>query len=47
MNKESTISLIKHECNDFAAKVMDIYKDYGIMIEFSVYDPEEMRKDCE
>ena len=47
MNKESTISLIKHECNDFANKVMDIYKDKGIMIEFSVYDPEEMRKDCE
>ena len=46
MNKESTISLIKHECNDFAAKVMDIYKDYGIMIEFSVYDENERFQDA-
>ena len=44
---ELLITELKHECNDFANKVMDIYKDYGIMIEFSVYDPEEMRKDCE
>ena len=47
MNKESIINLIKHECNDFSTKVMDIYKEHNIMIEFTVYDPEEMRKDCE
>jgi len=47
MNKESIINLIKNECSDFSSKVMDIYKEYGIMIEFSVYDEEEMRKDCE
>ena len=47
MNKESTISLIKHECNDFANKVMEIYNSKNIMIQFSVFDPEEMRKDCE
>ena len=47
MNKESIINLIKHECNDFSTKVMDIYKKHNIMIEFTVYDPEEMRKDCE
>ena len=47
MNKESIILEIKHECSDFSSKTMEIYKEYGIMIEFSVYDPEEMRKDCE
>ena len=47
MNKESIILEIKNECSDFSSKIMDIYKEYNIMIEFSVYDPEEMRKDCE
>tara|TARA_R100001082_G_scaffold19633_1_gene9577 strand:+ start:1340 stop:1483 length:144 start_codon:yes stop_codon:yes gene_type:complete len=47
MKNELLISEIQAECKDFADKVMDIYKDYGIMIEFSVYDPEEMRKNCE
>ena len=46
MNKESIINLIKHECNDFSTKVMDIYKDYGIMIEFSVYDENERFQDA-
>ncbi len=45
MNKESIINLIKHECNDFSTKVMDIYKEHNIMIEFSVYDPEELYND--
>ena len=44
---ELLITELKHECNDFSTKVMDIYKKHNIMIEFSVYDPEEMRKDCE
>ena len=38
---ELLITELKHECNDFANKVMDIYKDRGIMIEFSVYDENE------
>jgi len=46
MNKESIINLIKHECNDFSAKVMDIYKKHNIMIEFSVYDEDERFKDA-
>ena len=46
MNKESIINLIKNECNDFSTKVMDIYKDYGIMIEFSVYDEDERFQDA-
>ena len=46
MNKESIINLIKHECDDFANKVMDIYKEHGIMIEFSVYDEDERFQDA-
>ena len=46
MNKESIISEIKNECNDFSAKVMDIYKEHGIMIEFSVYDEDERFQDA-
>jgi len=46
MNKESIILEIKNECNDFANKVMDIYKDRGIMIEFSVYDEDERFQDA-
>ena len=46
MNKESIISEIKNECNYFSAKVMDIYKEHGIMIEFSVYDEDERFQDA-
>ena len=43
---ELLITELKHECNDFANKVMDIYKDRGIMIEFSVYNEDERFKDA-
>ena len=43
---ELLITEIKHECDDFANKVMDIYKDRGIMIEFSVYDEDERFQDA-
>ena len=43
MNKESTISLIKHECNDFANKLMSMFKN--VRVEFSVYDEEELYND--
>ena len=43
---ELLITELKHECDDFANKVMDIYKDRGIMIEFSVYDENERFKDA-
>ena len=46
MNKESIILEIKNECNDFSTKVMDIYKEHGIMIEFSVYDEDERFQDA-
>jgi len=46
MKNELLITEIKHECDDFANKVMDIYKDRGIMIEFSVYDEDERFQDA-
>ena len=46
MKNELLITELKHECNDFANKVMDIYKDRGIMIEFSVYDEDERFQDA-
>ena len=47
MKNEQLIKIIQAECNDFADKVMEIYNSKNIMIQFSVFDPEEMRKDCE
>ena len=41
---ELLITELKHECEDFANKDMEIYKDRGIMIEFSVYDENERFK---
>ena len=46
MKNELLITEIKHECDDFANKVMDIYKEHGIMIEFSVYDEDERFQDA-
>ena len=45
MKNELLISELKHECDDFANKLMDMFK--GVRVEFNVYDEEEMRKDCE
>ena len=41
---ELLITELKHECDDFANKLMGMFK--GVRVEFSVYDPEEMRKDA-
>ena len=46
MKNELLITEIKHECDDFANKVMDIYKEHGIMIEFSVYDEDQRFQDA-
>ena len=45
MKNENLIKLIQAECDDFANKVMRIYDSKNIMIQFSVFDPEEMYKD--
>ena len=47
MKNEQLIKLIQAECDDFADKVMEIYNSENIMIQFSVFDPEEMRKDLQ
>ena len=44
---EQIIKIVQAECDDFANKVMEIYNSKNIMIQFNVFDPEEMRKDCE
>ena len=36
---------IRFECEQFAKKLMEFNKN--VMIDFNVFDPEEMRKDCE
>ena len=46
MKNDLLITEIKHECDDFANKVMDIYKEHGIMIEFSVYDEDQRFQDA-
>ena len=47
MENKHLIKIIQSECNDFADKTMQIYNSKNIMIQFNVFDPEEMRKDCE
>ena len=42
---ELLITELKHECKYFADILMKKHK--GIMIQFDVFDPEEMRQDCE
>ena len=46
MDNKLLISEIQAECDDFADKVMRIYDSKNIMIQFNVFDPEEMRKDA-
>ena len=46
MKNQHLIKIIQAECDDFANKVMEIYDSENIMIQFSVFDPEEMRKDA-
>ena len=45
MKNELLITELKYECNDFADKLMDMFK--GVRIEFNVFDEEDMRKDYE
>ena len=41
---ELLITELKHECDDFANKLMGMFK--GVRVEFSVYDEEERFKDA-
>ena len=45
MKNELLITELKYEMKHFADLLMKKHK--GIMIEYQVYNPEEMRKDCE
>ena len=44
MNNELLISELRHECQDFANKLMEMFK--GVRVEFSVYDEDERFKDA-
>ena len=44
MKNELLISELRHECNDFANKLMDMFK--GVRVEFSVYDEDERFQDA-
>ena len=46
MNNDLLITELKHECRGFANKLMDMFGD-KVVIEFNVFDPEEMREECE
>ena len=41
---ELLITELKHECDDFANKLMSMFK--GVRVEFSVYDEDERFKDA-
>ena len=44
MKNELLISELKHECDDFANKLMSMFK--GVRVEFSVYDENERFQDA-
>ncbi len=44
MKNELLISELKAECDDFANKLMDMFK--GVRVEFSVYDEDERFQDA-
>ena len=46
MNNDLLITELKYECKYFADKLMKMFGN-KVVIEFNVFDPEEMRKDCE
>ena len=46
MKNDLLITELKYECKDFASKIMKMFGN-KVVIEFNVFDPEEMRKDCE
>ena len=43
MKNELLITELKYECDDFANKLMDMFK--GVRVEFNVYDEEELYND--
>ena len=44
MKNELLITELKHECQDFANKLMGMFE--GVRVEFSVYDEEERFQDA-
>ena len=46
MKNDLLITELKYECNDFADNLMKMFGN-KVMIEFNVFDEEEMRRDCE
>tara|TARA_R110002012_G_scaffold515_4_gene2087 strand:- start:235 stop:405 length:171 start_codon:yes stop_codon:yes gene_type:complete len=44
MKNELLISELRHECNDFANKLMSMFKN--VRVEFSVYDEDERFQDA-
>ena len=44
MKNDLLITELKYECKDFADKLMDMFGN-KVMIEFNVFDEEEMYKD--
>ena len=44
MKNELLITELKYECDDFANKLMDMFK--GVRVEFSVYDENERFQDA-
>ena len=44
MKNELLITELKYECDDFANKLMDMFK--GVRVEFSVYDEDERFQDA-
>ena len=44
MKNEPLITELKYECDDFANKLMDMFK--GVRVEFSVYDEDERFQDA-
>ena len=43
MKNELLITELKYECDDFANKLMEMFK--GVRVEFSVYDEQEFYND--
>ena len=44
MKNELLITELKHECKDFADKLMKMFGN-KVVIEFNVFNPEQMYKD--
>ena len=44
MSNDLLITELKHECKDFADKLMGLFGN-KVMIEFNVFDPKDMEKE--